>query len=275
MIALIDADSLVYIIAYNFKDETQFAEEPIRACCDDFIHAILKCTQSDKYLGVFSSDKNFRYEVYKYQPYKGNRPPKPDFLTLWGPTVKKHLTEKWGFYTSPHIEADDIVVAVASQLQEPWVICSPDKDLRQIAGFHYDYRTGEPTKTVTEEDAARNLWAQLLTGDSTDNIAGIPGLGEVKVKKLFDEAANYESLNAIVLSQIVKTQFNKYFGPYYGDIIYWETLLAVMMIQPAHPFWYKYEKEIQNTKTNYVRDTPKIETPEDVTVLDQLGWAVD
>ena len=279
--ALIDADSIIYIIAWNFKDDDELVTDAVKQSCDDFVHSILTLTQADCYIGAFSapSVNNFRSKIYLYQPYKGNRPPKPDFVTKWSPVIKAHLTDKWGFYTSPSLEADDIVVAIAAMSNEETdksnrvIVCSPDKDLKQVPGYHFDYRTNsEGIQTVTILQACINLWAQVLTGDSTDNIAGLPGLGEVKVRKLFDTAAETGDLNDLTLMQVVQAQFHKYFGTFYGHIIYCQTLQSVMMVQPNHPRWDFHKEEIQDVKTNYVRTSPASDTELDECVLNELGW---
>ena len=58
------------------------------------------------------------------------------------------------------------------------IICSPDKDvLYQCVGMHYNYQKGDFLHT-TPDEALKFLWKQVLMGDSTDNIQGIPGVGE-------------------------------------------------------------------------------------------------
>ena len=216
---------------------------------------------------------------YLFKRYKGNRGPKDEWLTRWEPIIKNHMTKKWGFYTSPNLEADDIVVGYSAiHVEEPVIICSPDKDLRQAPGFHFDYKKSNGIDTVTPPDACKNLWAQVLTGDTVDNIAGLPGLGPAKVKVLFDAATTTEEASDLVLMQVVRDQYIKYFGPHYGPMIYDQTLQTVMMIQPSHPLWDTYKHDIQSIKQTHVRDTPARdpELAEEVTVdLDALGWNLD
>jgi 5'-3' exonuclease, N-terminal resolvase-like domain len=276
MTALIDADSIVWTVAYNFKDEPEFIADAVKEQCDGFVQSILTLTQATRYIGVFSSKVNFRHEIYLYQRYKGNRAPKPEFMVTWETIIKDHLTAKWGFYTSPTLEADDIVVAMAVHNPvDTTIICSPDKDLRQAPGYHYDYRTNTGIDTVTPAQACINLWTQVLTGDSTDNIAGVPGLGPKKVKDLFDAAALTEELNDLVLMQVALKQFLKYYGPYYGPIIYNQTLQSVMMVQPNHSRWELHKGEIALLNQTYVRNTPKWETAETECLPSTLGWELE
>ena len=58
-------------------------------------------------------------------------------------------------------------------------IISDDKDLKQIPGHHFDYGTNSLYE-ITNEQAVYNLASQLIKGDSTDNITGVEGYGDVK-----------------------------------------------------------------------------------------------
>jgi 5'-3' exonuclease len=67
------------------------------------------------------------------------------------------------------------------------VLCSTDKDLNMIPGKHFNFVTGE-LYTINEAQALRNFYGQLLSGDPTDNIEGIPGIGPAKADKLLNGA---------------------------------------------------------------------------------------
>lgn len=274
MIALIDADSLIYIIAWHHKDLDSIAEGVVRKACDNLVQAILNSTKADTYIGSFSNSSNFRNEYYKYAPYKGNRKDKDEWVLKWESVIKTHLIDKWGFIEPTHtVEADDIICSLWYNLND-WeniVICSTDKDLRQIPGYHLNYRKVEDGILYVEEHTALyNFWKQMLIGDATDNIKGIPGLGEVKVDKLFKELTDQHPLTYL---QCVQNQYLKYFGNYYGDLIYRETLIAVQLLQPQHPLWSQsYSEYINHLKENYVRQTPTDDKGLDGTMLKELGW---
>lgn len=273
--ALIDADSIVYIVGWGFRDEGVFATDVVQKACDDFVRTILTLTQAEQYMGALSAKKCFRHDIYKYKPYKGSRPPAADFILKWKPVIEDHLTSKWGFYKSLNLEADDIVAALAvtKSPEDKVIICSPDKDLRQIPGYHFDYRVNAGgIQTVDEETAIRNFWSQMLIGDTTDNIAGVPKMGEVKVRKLFDEAEKGEKLSNMTLHQVVYSQYLSYFGPYYGAEIFDQTLETVMMLRPEHKMWPTYAAAIAGIQKNYIYQVPVIVDTEDEAVLNNLGW---
>ncbi len=57
-----------------------------------------------------------------------------------------------------------------------------DMAMRQVPGKHYNFVKKEFYE-VDEETGLRNFYTQLLTGDTSDNIKGIAGIGPVKAKK--------------------------------------------------------------------------------------------
>lgn len=227
-VAYIDSDSIVYIIAYNHKDSP---EEIIKTVCDSFLRDILKAVEATHYLGSFSASLSFRDALYKVDKYKGNRPEKPEWIQRLGPVIKEHFISKHGFVQPEFgIEADDVMLGVSSLLPDQSIICSPDKDLCQIPGLHYDYKNPENgVSTISSREASYNFWLQMLTGDSVDNIKGVPGIGEVKAAKMLE---NLEELDMMFL---VQSQYLKYYGPYYGDLIYKETYSAVSLLSSTHP----------------------------------------
>jgi len=167
-ICLIDADSLLY---YEMDKPTY--EEAIYGLDKRIEHILSECntTLCD---GYFTSGRCFRYGV---EPdYKGNRKgkPKPPIFHA----MKEYLTQKYGFWSVKELEADDLVSYYSYSDNRSTIVCSPDKDvLGQCIGMHYNYQKAEFWHT-TPEEANKFLWKQVLMGDSTDNIKGIPGVGD-------------------------------------------------------------------------------------------------
>ena len=84
----------------------------------------------------------------------------------------------------PTLEADDALGIYATK--EPGhIICSPDKDMRQIPGQLYDLTDG--VVTVEPEEGRRWHLIQTLAGDQTDGYAGVPGIGIKRAVALFDK----------------------------------------------------------------------------------------
>lgn len=221
------------------------------AAVDDFVSTILKNMNASAYLGIIGAEneENFRTEVYKVKPYKGNRDGEtPDWIKRWKPIIRKHLHERWGFQYAPkHLETDDVIVAVnialgsyaavrnqtgAVETTEVWV-CSPDKDLKQTPGRHFDYKKGESV-IITESEGKARLYAQMLMGDTVDNIAGVPKCGPKTVQELLSKT------EPMMWDSVVRAKYDDYYGPYYGPIIFAENQAVVQMMDKSHPLWEKY-----------------------------------
>lgn len=153
----------------------------------------------------------------KVKTYKANRKP-----NKWVNMVRKYVLEMGFAQVDDEWEADDLIKDRAVELGvDKYVICTVDKDLKQIPGIHFDYyrprltdSDGKPMfdqwgnrmlapcrglSIVTEEEADRFFWTQMLTGDSTDNIKGIPGIGPKKAEKLLDGCTSSGDCESIVL----------------------------------------------------------------------------
>jgi hypothetical protein len=287
-LALIDADNIPFVIGHKYKDfindsgtvdkdALQDILPLLEQGVDTYIRSILRGTGAKMYIGVLSNgEKTFRHIHYSYAPYKGNRGPKPDWYNFWEPYILSRLVNHWGFKKVPVYgetlspETDDIIAVLArfhsgentqdSRGFEP-IICSPDKDMLQIPGLHYNHGKENPdVYPINKEEAELILLQQVLMGDSTDNIAGIPGMGEVKAAKLLKDAAQFGTTFVELVAK-VKEQYLKSFGGYYGPIIYKETCIAVMLLDPInHPFWNDYFLDLlEHFDSSWYRDAPQEE----------------
>lgn len=146
-----------------------------------------------------SGERNFRDGVWVTKKYKGNREtPKPTHLNA----VRDYLKDKWFARVASNQEADDDVGIASARDQSSSVIVTTDKDLDQLPGWHYNWVDGT-IYWVTPENAAQFLWEQVISGDATDNIPGLPGWGPVKARKYMDEFYAHEASIAIGADEIV------------------------------------------------------------------------
>lgn len=223
--ALIDGDSILYILAWLHKDNN---DEPLLIeAVDQFVRSILLATNSQQYIGALGHPyvKCFRYERAKYKPYKATRREKDEHMIRLEPIIQARLRNHWGFISYPSYEADDIV-SLASDLYDDVVICSPDKDLRQIPGVHYDYKKCEFAE-IAPNQADYLFNYQMLVGDVTDNVAGLPGIGPKKA----EEALNKTDLTVSFYEQTVREMYAKYFGNYYGNVIFEENKSVLSLLR--------------------------------------------
>ncbi|WP_420960288.1 DNA polymerase I [Brucella sp. IR073] len=152
------------------------------------------------------SSKTFRHQIYS--DYKANRtaPPEdlvPQFGLIRQATRAFNLPciEKEGY------EADDLIATYARLAVEAGgdvTIVSSDKDLMQLVNHKVQMYDGMKDKQISVPEVIEK-WGvppekmidlQSLTGDSTDNVPGIPGIGPKTAAQLLEEFGDLETLLA-------------------------------------------------------------------------------
>ena len=200
MLALLDGDIILYRCAWaSNSDPLGIAI----ARTDEMIDLMLNDVKADTF-EIYISDNaenNFRYAIDP--TYKANR--KDQARPVWYREIKDYLFEKWNAELSLGMEADDSLGIRQTQCNiQPLaddcgssVICSIDKDLKQIAGDHYNFVKKEGTR-VSYIDGIRQLYLQLLIGDTSDNVKGVDRIGPVKAGKLLNHIGNeYEMFEVV------------------------------------------------------------------------------
>jgi hypothetical protein len=130
---------------------------------------------------AFSPKQTFRHKLAKTRPYKGNR--KDGRRPAHEDAIKKYMKENYDCTTAEDEEADDLLAIWQTQYgPHDSVIVSLDKDLDQVPGLKYNW-VHDVHYDIDEAKAMYNFHMQLLTGDSTDNIVGLPGIGPGKAAK--------------------------------------------------------------------------------------------
>lgn len=163
---------------------------------------------------------NFRHEIATIQPYKGNRDPfaKPRHYQL----LRDYLVSRFNAQIVNGIEADDAVAIRATELGKEAIIVSNDKDLDMVPGIHYNWVKGERYE-ITERQGYINFYRQFLTGDRTDHIPGLPGVGEVKAERLIAGCTKPESL----WGAVYRAYFDHYGHRYDDNHTLTEALLEI------------------------------------------------
>ena len=192
-IALIDGDILVYRIGFASEDES---ESIAMARCCEFLEDMILFNGFDEYQGYLTGGGNFRKEIAKTAPYKGNRKaPRPKHYDL----LRNYMETAWCFEMIEGQEADDAIGIAAYALDpEEYCVCSIDKDLDMIRGQHYNF-VKDLFYEVSEEEAIFNFYKQMLTGDRIDNIKGIKGIGDVKAKRILEKCKDENEMYLAVL----------------------------------------------------------------------------
>lgn len=151
-----------------------------------------------------SGSGNFRKQIYP--AYKANRD--KTHRPHWEPDIKDYLISRFDAQVVDGQEADDAMGinqwAHYSRGQES-VICTIDKDLNMIPGYHYNWEK-EKVFQVDDELGMRTFYEQVLKGDTTDNIPGVHGLGEKKASRLLEDAHTEKEMYDIVTKTIEETK---------------------------------------------------------------------
>lgn len=188
----IDADSIFFKIAYNAASDKELASSYDKFC------RTMELEVTNKLMNPFADDEelsplyavkgkdNFRKQLSS--DYKSKRPELDEGIKKRLNFLHSHAMNK-GAVASTGMEADDLVSIwgyEARAKDEQYVICGIDKDLLQIPGNHYNY--GKNTWSFIDDNTANyNLMIQCLTGDNTDNIKGIKGIGPKKAEAILKE----------------------------------------------------------------------------------------
>ena len=150
----------------------------------------------------------FRHKLYP--EYKANRPPMPDDLVPQIPYIHK-IVDAYNILSMEHAdkEADDLIAAAVRRLAGDdcrVVIVSGDKDLLQLVSKNVVLWDPMNDKLMDEAKVKEKYGVtpvQLLdylalTGDSADNIPGVPGIGPKTAQKLIAAYGSLEGLYAAV-----------------------------------------------------------------------------
>jgi hypothetical protein len=155
---------------------------------EDLVYLHLK---ADSYEAFLTGKGNFRYDIAKTAPYKGNR--KDMKKPVHYDALRAYMVKRLGAVIVEGQEADDEVAIRMSAEPDKYLLVGVDKDLLQIPGWHHNPKTAE-TRYIDDFQAYKNFCLQLLTGDRIDNIPGLLGIGPKKAEKALKEATTQQEL---------------------------------------------------------------------------------
>ncbi len=204
---LIDGNSLVYRSYYAIRFLSTSKGFPTNAIYG-FISMLRKLMDQEKpvYLGIVFDVKGPTIRHKAFKDYKAHRKPMPEDLVVQMPVIKKVIKAlNIPCFEYENYEADDVLGSLAHQASRkniPSVIVTTDKDLFQLVDkkttvynpakeIHLDEKRvkeqfGASPSQVTDVLA---LW-----GDPSDNIPGVPGIGEKTSKSLINRYGSLENL---------------------------------------------------------------------------------
>ncbi|HUH65674.1 MAG TPA: DNA polymerase I [Syntrophales bacterium] len=204
---LIDGSNYIYRAFYAIRELSNSKGFPTNAIYG-FTNMLLKLLRekNPRHIAVVFDLKGptFRHEAY--EAYKATRRPTPDDLVMQIPYIKDVIRgfsipvlEKEG------LEADDIIGTIAKKFEVSGiktVIVSGDKDMMQLISpdilmidtmkdKSYDVEAVKERFGVGPDKVTEILG---LTGDQSDNIPGVPGIGPKTAQRLIEEFGSVEGV---------------------------------------------------------------------------------
>ncbi|MCP4667070.1 MAG: DNA polymerase I, partial [Deltaproteobacteria bacterium] len=204
---LVDGSSYIHRAYHAIRNLANSKGLPTNAAFG-FTKMILKllADRAPTYMAIAFDARGPTFRHHIYEDYKANRPPMPEDMAVQIPLIKRivkdlnlEMLEKQGY------EADDIIGTLARMCEEKGfqvVMVTGDKDFRQLI-------TPNITMWDTMKDAVSDV-ASLketyglepeqfievmgLSGDSTDNIPGVPGVGEKTAIALIREFGSFDGV---------------------------------------------------------------------------------
>ena len=206
---IIDGHSLLYKAFFAIRGLSTRSGIPTNGVYG-FAQMLLRVIRESKpvYLCVTFDSKAPTFRQDLYPEYKANREVMPDDLQMQIPYVYKMLDAlKIKYLTMDGYEADDIIATLVSHAEtKGWEtrVVTADKDLFQIVSTQtHILRFGkneieefDPPAVKEKMGVGPEQIADLLglTGDTSDNIPGVPGIGPVTATKLLKDFGTLENI---------------------------------------------------------------------------------
>ena len=209
-IFIIDGSSYLYRAYHAMPPLTTSSGQPTGAIkgVTNMLMTLKKDSEGSPIVVIFDAKgKTFRNDVYK--EYKANRPPMPDDLREQLVPLKD-ICRAIGFplIEIEGVEADDViatVVKIAKQKNYKTVISSLDKDLMQLVEDPVSTIMNTMTHQIFNEEKVFEKFGVMpnqirdmlaLVGDTSDNIPGVPKVGQKTAAKWLSEYGNLEGVKS-------------------------------------------------------------------------------
>ena len=228
-IIVIDGNSLLFRAFYAtyfdpsniMRTKSGQATNAIFAFSNMITSLLANLKKGDGIFVAFDAGKHtFRHQEYK--EYKANRPPLPEDLISQFPIAREFLDKlNITHYECDNLEADDICAIIADKAQKEGYkvyIYTSDKDYLQLIDENITIeliKKGlKDIKEMTPE-TFKEEWGfepiqitdyKGLRGDDSDNLKGIPGVGDKTAKQLIQKFGDLEN---IILNADTKTKVGR------------------------------------------------------------------
>ncbi len=248
---LIDGHSILNRAFYGLPDLTNAAGLHTNAVYG-FLNILLKFLETEQPDGLAVAfdvhAPTFRHEMYA--AYKGTRKPMPEELRQQVPMTKQMLAAMdVPVIEQPGYEADDILGTLAAKAERDGadvIIVSGDRDLLQLATEHTRIcipKTKAGGTTIEQYYAAdvqaaydvtpaEFIDVKALWGDTSDNIPGVPGIGEKTAKAIIAQYHSVENAYAHA-AEVKPPRASANLQEYYDQAILSKTLATICTTAPV------------------------------------------
>jgi len=210
-LAILDGNSLLYRAFFALPDMS--TKEGLHTnAVYGFLSMLLKLREDigpDYIITAFDkSKKTFRHD--EYEEYKAGRKKTPPELTMQFPVIREILSKMGiGVFELEGYEADDLIGTFSSIAEKEGMevfVVTGDKDALQLATDHVNIvinKKGISEKEIYNKERfisdfgvtpTQYIDVKGLMGDKSDNIPGVPGVGEKTAFKLIKEYGSMENL---------------------------------------------------------------------------------
>ena len=201
--------------------------------------------QPDHVLCCFDVGRSFRAD--RYEGYKATRRATPDDLRDQFPIVRQTLAAfRIPVHELPGYEADDLIGSLSRQaeLQDlETIIVSGDLDMLQLVSERTKLMTtrlGVQSTVIYDPERIHERYGlhpgqmidfKALKGDSTDNIPGIPGVGDKTAAKLLVDFGSLEGVFAHV-NEVKPDKLRDKLREHRDDVLLWRELVTIDRLAP-------------------------------------------
>ena len=249
-VVLIDGHSILNRAFYGVPELTNSAGLHTNAVYG-FLNILLKLLEEEQadYLAVAFDlpAPTFRHE--RYAAYKGTRKPMPEELREQVPLLKELLGAMHIQTVSLEgFEADDVIGTLAKRCQKEGyevTVVSGDRDLLQLADRHILIRLPKTSRGKTEildftPEAVRETYGvtpeefidvKALMGDTSDNIPGVPSIGEKTATALIQSFHSIENLKEH-LDEVKPPRAKKALEEHFEDAVFSKWLATICLDAP-------------------------------------------
>ena len=205
---LLDGSSYIYRAYYGFRESATPGGMPANAV-SGFTRMLLELLQQhrpDYFAVVFDPPRQDTFRRAIYPAYKANRDAMPEDLVSQIPYIRKIVQAlNIPALEAPGFEADDVIATLARTYAAEGIevtVVTGDKDLLQIVSDRIgllDTMKGKrsgPQEVLDRFGVPAGLVADVLglAGDTSDNIPGVPGIGEKTAAKLVQQFGSLEGV---------------------------------------------------------------------------------